>query len=371
MKGTRARLARSLGLRILDRYTLSEFLRIFVLCVLGVPFVLIVIDLVDNLQGFLAEGASVGDIFWHYVFEFPFHSLEAFPIAALLAAVFSVARMTRDFEVTAAKAGGVSFYRLTAPLLAAGLFISGLALGLTEIVPTTNRKAAEAIGPQRVQTQSMRRDFVFRSRAGRVYDIKTLDVREGRVEEIEVERQGSGYDYPTYTALADSAVWDSTAGRWVLRNGHLHLFPARQEIVSFRFQELWQRHFTETPRELLAKPKDANHMGYRELGRYIEAIQRSGGTALKFRVDRALKIAYPFTCLIIVVFGLPLANATRRGGAPFAIGVALATTILFLMIVELFKALGSGGALHPTVAAWAPNGFFLAAGIALYTKVRT
>lgn len=362
---------RRIGPRILDRYTLTEFLRIFVLCVLGVPFVLIVIDLVDQLQAFLAEGATTVDIFWHYVYQFPYQSLQAFPIACLLAAVFSIARMTRDFEITAAKAVGVSFYRLAAPVILAGMLISLVALGLTEIVPTTNRKAAEAIGPQRVRTQTMRRDFVYRSRAGRVYDIGALDVPEGRMEDVKVERQGSGYDYPTYTVLADSAAWDSAAGRWVLADGHLHVFPAREAGLAFRFEELWQREFTETPRELLARPRDADHMGYEELGRYIEAIQRSGGTALKFRTDRALKIAYPFACLVIVIFGLPLANTTRRGGAPLAIGIALATTILFLMIVRIFEALGAGGALHPAVAAWAPNGLFLVAGLVLFIRVRT
>ncbi len=360
-----------LGSRILDRYVLREFFRIFLLCVLGVPFVFIVIDLVDSLQGFLAEGASQLDVLLHYVYQFPYQSLVAFPIAALLASVFTVSRMTRNFEVTAAKAGGVSFYRLSAPLLVAGLGVSVMALGLTEVVPETNRKSQEALGQEERRSQTVRQDFVFRAEAGRVYRVSRLDVRTGTMSRVQVTREGTDWSYPTYSAVADSAVWREDAGRWVLRDGRLRLFPDRTETRSFRFRELWQGPFTETPRELLADPREPDEMGYDELGRYIEAIERSGGSALTEKVQRALKISYPFTCLIIVIFGLPLANSTRRGGAPFAIGVALAITIVFLMIIRVAEALGAGGVLPPVAAAWLPNGLFLVAGLLLFRNVRT
>ena len=369
---SRPRLGRGpLGSRILDRYVLGKFFKIFSLRVLGVPFVFIVIDLVDSLQGFLSEGATTFDVLMHYVYQFPYQSLLAFPIAALLAAVFTISRMTRNFEVTAAKAGGVSFYRLSAPLVGAGLFVSVVALGLTEVVPETNRMAQEALGEEELRSQTMRDRFVFRSEAGRVYRVGQLDVRRGAMSRLRIEREGTSWEYPTYTVTADSAVWDSAANRWVVRDGRLRVFPTRAETFTFRFDELWQKHFTEGPRELLADPREPDEMGYEELGRYIEAIERSGGTALKEKVQRALKISYPFTCLIIVIFGLPLANSTRRGGAPFAIGVALAITIVFLMIIRIAEALGAGGVLPPVAAAWLPNGLFLVAGGILFRKVRT
>ena len=358
-------------MRILDRYVLRKFFRIFGLCVLGVPFVFIVIDLVDNLNDFLSEGATRFDVLMHYVYQFPYQSLLAFPIAALLAAVFTVSRMTRNFEITATKASGVSFYRLSAPLVIAGLGVSLVALGLTEVVPRTNRMAQEQLGEQERRSRTMRQDFVFRAEAGRVYRVDQLDVRSGAMSRILIEREGTSWEYPTYTASADSAVWDSAASRWVVKEGRLRLFPTREAAHTFRFDELWQRDFTEQPEELLADPKNPDEMGYQELGRYIEAIERSGGTALKEKVQLGLKISYPFTCLIIVIFGLPLANSTRRGGAPFAIGVALAITIVFLMIIRIAEALGAGGVLPPMAAAWLPNGLFFVAGMVLFKKVRT
>jgi lipopolysaccharide export LptBFGC system permease protein LptF len=55
----------------------------------------------------------------------------------------------------------------------------------------------------------------------------------------------------------------------------------------------------------------------------------SGGDANELRVERALKLAIPITCIIIALFGAPLATSTQRGGAAYGIGISLATTVIF------------------------------------------
>ena len=52
-------------------------------------------------------------------------------------------------------------------------------------------------------------------------------------------------------------------------------------------------------------------------------------------------------------------------------GIALATTVLFLMLVQLTKAVGGKGMLTPELAAWIPSIVFGAAGIVLLARVRT
>ncbi len=358
-------------MRLLDRYVLGQFLRIFAFCVVGVPFLFMVIDLTESLDEFLAEGLGMGRIALHYLYQFPYQGLLAFPLASLLAAVFTVSRMTRHFEITAAKAGGVSFYRLTAPLLLGGVGLSLCALFLTEVVPATNRKAEEAIGQEEARSRTIRGPFVYRGGEGRVYKARRLDSRQGTLAEMHIEREGTGYGYPTYSAYARSARWDTSARAWVLEDGRLRFLPDPERTLSFKFDELWQRGFREAPEELLADPKEPEEMGYAELGRYIESIERSGGTAPKLEVARALKVSFPFACFIIVLFGTPLAHTTRRGGPTMSIGIALAITILFLIVVRISEGLAAGGLVEPTLAAWLPNLIFLVAGLALMVRVRS
>jgi lipopolysaccharide export system permease protein len=358
-------------MRILDRYVIRQFTRIFLICVLGVPFLFIVIDLTDRLDTYLAESVQGGNVTLHYIYQFPYQTLLAFPIAGLLAAVFTISSMTRHFEITAAKAGGISFYRLVAPLLILGAVASLVALVLTEVVPITNRRSREALGDEIARTRESRNSFVFRGNEGRYYTIRRLDAPDGRITDIRIDREGTGYPYPTYTVSAPAARWDSAAGLWVLEDGRIRFFPEPTTTLTFRFAELWQAPFSETPAELLAEPKEPEEMGYAELGRYIEAIERSGGRARKLKVERMLKISFPLTVFIIVLFGAPLANTTRKGGAAFSIGIALATTIIFLTLIRIAQAMGAGGVIAPEAAAWLPNAIFLVAGLVMMKRVQT
>jgi lipopolysaccharide export system permease protein len=92
-------------LRTLDAYVARQFLRIFGVCVLGVPLLFIVIEFTDDIDSLLRDSIAGGDVFMHYLFKFPYNMLLAFPIACLIAAVFTVSSMTRHFEITAVKAG--------------------------------------------------------------------------------------------------------------------------------------------------------------------------------------------------------------------------------------------------------------------------
>ncbi|HEY6809431.1 MAG TPA: LptF/LptG family permease, partial [Gemmatimonadales bacterium] len=112
-------------------------------------------------------------------------------------------------------------------------------------------------------------------------------------------------------------------------------------------------------------------MRYAELGRYIDALARSGSDVKKISVERALKISVPFTCIIIALFGAPLAVSAPRSGAAGGVAVSLATTFVFLLSVQLSKAVGAGGILPPTFAAWFPNILFGGAAAYLLKKVPT
>ena len=97
---------------------------------------------------------------------------------------------------------------------------------------------------------------------------------------------------------------------------------------------------TEQPLELMATRERTPGDALQELTRYIPALERSGGKRNVLRVERALKLAIPITCPIIALFGAPLATSTQRGGTAYGIGVSLATTIIFLILIQLTKAVG-------------------------------
>jgi lipopolysaccharide export system permease protein len=358
-------------IRPLDRYVFSEFWKIFMMTALGFPLLIIIIDLTDNLDKYLNRQLPSDQIALSYLYFIPDSMFLVMPAAVLFATVFSIGALTRHAEITAAKASGISFYRLTLPIYLGAIFAAGAALALGELVPITNSKRADLLEEKKFQPGSDRYNFAFAAERGRVYKISSLNAEKGKLEGLEIERKGKGADYPTYVLTADQGDWNAKRG-WALTKGAIHVIPSDTLAdVTFAFDSLHDQSMREAPTELIATPKAPQEMGYRALSRYIAALERSGGDANELRVERALKIAIPITCIIIALFGAPLATSTQRGGAAYGIGISLATTVIFLMLIQLTKAVGGKGIITPEIAAWMPNAVFAMIGTVMLARVRT
>jgi lipopolysaccharide export system permease protein len=301
---------------------------------------------------------------------FPQFVLWSFTIAALIATVFTVSNMTRHSEMAAAKAGGISFWRMILPLPVLGVLLTAAGLGLAELIPITLRLRAEIMGNEQSSYRASRSDFVYRAEDGTVYGIRRLDVLANQIFGMTVEREGDGLERPTVHAFAREAAWDSTTG-WTLKDGFLRVFWPDSPERSYQFQTLRGRAFHETPDELLAEPLEPEEMRFAEMGRFIRALERSGGTPYELMFQQAEKIVIPIATFIIILFGAPLANSSHRGGPAYGIGISLGITMVYLVLFRVADAVGTAGILNPWVAAWVPNGIFLLGAIVLMARVRT
>ena len=356
----------------LDRYVFSEFTTIFVATALGFPVLITIIDLTDNLDKYLSRNLPRGDIALSYVYSLPDSMYMVLPAAVLFATVFSIGALTRHSEITAAKASGISFYRLTIPIYLAATLAGGLSLVLSELAPMGNRRRNELRKEVTYTTGTERYNFAFASGEGRVYKVQQLQTASGTAEAVQVERRGLEGDstYPTWIVSAQRAKWQAGNG-WLMMSGTMHVLTGERNDVTIAFDSLRDRHFVETPVQLMASPRAPEDMRYEELGRYIRALERSGSDVNRIKVERALKIAVPVTCIIIAIFGAPLATSTQRGGAAWGIGLSLAVTVLFLVSIQLTQAIGAKAVMDPTLAAWLPNILFGVGGLLLLARVRT
>jgi lipopolysaccharide export LptBFGC system permease protein LptF len=83
------------------------------------------------------------------------------------------------------------------------------------------------------------------------------------------------------------------------------------------------------------------------------------------------KIAFPFVTVIMTVLAVPFAVMTGRRGALYGIGIGIVLAIVYWTTQSVFAAVGSGGLIAPTLAAWAPNILFGAAAAYMLLAVRT
>lgn len=355
-------------IRILDRLVARTFLRFFLAFLAATPPLFIVGDITDKLDDYIQRGLTLPEVAKAYVYQMPQFILWSFPIAALIAAVFTIYGMTTHREVMAAKAGGISFHRLLLPLLAVGTILTGAGLVLTEIVPRGNRIAAQILRDEDPR-RTWRADFVYRSENGLTWQVDRLTATDGRMTGIVIERP------PGATGLginvsAGSATWDSING-WTLQRGILRKLLPDSTERAFEFERLRMAGLVERPDELLEVPREPEEMTYQEIDHLARILERTGGNARELLVKREQKLSIPLAVLVVILLGGPLATSSRRGGTAYGVGISLGATITYLLLFRVAGSLGEAGTLSPLAAAWLPNVVFLVGGVVLLVRVRT
>ena len=190
----------------LDRYVLRQWMSTFLLAALGIPVVATMIHLSERFGPLSKRGVPVNDILLGELLYLPGQVTLLFPAAVLFATVFTLNGMGRHNELTAVKAGGVSFYRLIAPML----FMAALAVptnfALQELsAPSIARQRELHLERRSGADASARTQFAFQTETGWTYAIRELQQWRGHAASVLIESPG-GADGPTWTIGADSAL---------------------------------------------------------------------------------------------------------------------------------------------------------------------
>lgn len=355
-------------MRILDQLVAGQFLKLFTVAILATPPLFILGELTENLDRYVDLGLTGTEVARGYLFRLPEYIVWAFPIAALIAAIFTVHGMTSHREIVAAKAGGVSFHRLVLPLLLMGTVLTAVALALTEVVPRSNRVAFQILKNVDARRE-WRTDFVYKAESGFTLAARRLTMFDSRLSGVLLQKPGDN-GLPAFHLEASDAEHDQRTG-WTFLNGYVRLAHEDGSNAAYRFERMRLPALTEQPRELLNEPPEDEEMSYAELERMARIIERSGGSPYPLLVKKEQRLAIPAATLVIILFGVPLATSSKRGGTAYGIGAALGTTILYLLLFKVAGGFGTSGTIPPQVAAWSPNGLFLVAGLVLMAKVRT
>ena len=81
-----------------------------------------------------------------------------------------------------------------------------------------------------------------------------------------------------------------------------------------------------------------------------------------------MKLAFPFSALVVVILGIPLAMK-GKGNIGRGIAMALALTLAYMGFIQFGKALAQRF-VPPFLGAWAANIFFTALALWLWRKMR-
>ena len=156
---------------------------------------------------------------------------------------------------------------------------------------------------------------------------------------------------------------------WIIQRGFERHFDGNTETVVAVVTPL-RFHFNFNPDELIQAQGIPEQMPYKVLKKYISRIAQSGGETCQWLTELHIRIAYPFSNLLIVLFAVPLAYNRRKKNIAVGFGISLTVVFFYFGIVKMGQTMGQNGTLPPLIAAWLGNAIMTAGGIINLIKTR-
>jgi len=356
-----------------DRYILSKFVPIYAYLFLALVLVLVVFNFLtrwemarENQQPFYLLLSFI----WHKLPEF---TNQAMQLSALLAPILCLNFLYRRNEIQALITSGLSFWRLTMPILVVAILLIPLSFFLQDRLVVRGNLEAEKIWSQLASRPV--RAFTFQNR----YWIKNDDLPGFLHYELSSAERHSLHRLLVFQIEEGSCfklkrvIFSQMAK---IGENNLHLEKGWERDVKsdnfafYKFDSL-ELGWPEAQRQLVKEWKEPSLMTWKELGQYSRDLEKSGSSALNFKLEARSRVAWPFAVFVLALLGVTLAGLTQKKIFVFPLGLALGSAYLFWQAVAAFRSLGGAGLLSPGLAAWSPLLIFSLIGFYLFFKVKT
>jgi len=358
--------------RVLHRYVIREYLKIFALSLSSLILIYVVVLFFQKMNLFNKHQAPFYLMFEYLLYKIPEATFQwTIPYAALLSTLLTLGGLSRHSEITAFKAGGISLYRITLPLIFIVLIISFFSfLGNDYLVPFTNQKTRYLLDVKvrkEPPTSFFKNYKIWYRSDHRIFNIQLLDPKKKALKGFTLYEFDDQFQC-VQRIDANEARWVDE--KWRLYEGAMRDFDERGSIRTTSFEEM-DFPMKEDWESFKKSSWDSDEMSYAELRTYIQKIQSSGYDATRYLVDLYSKLSYPLLNVIMVLIGIPFALKTgRSGGVALSVGISVLIGFLYGILFYIFISFGKSGILPPIFACWIPTLLFGLAGIFTLMSIR-
>ncbi|WP_366934358.1 LptF/LptG family permease [Selenomonas sp.] len=359
-------------IRILDKYIFREVVLTFIFGIFAFSTVFIGSGTLFRIAKYITDyGASITSVIKVFVYSLPGVVMWTFPMSMLLASLLTFGRLSSSSEITAMKSCGIGFFRIAAPAILLGFFVSIGAIWFNEyVVPWGN---------------SAYRNVVFYEIQGRnglesQDHVILKDIQDGKIQRLLYARR---YDADTETLQgltlqefgddgkvkhvenADYAEYGEK--QWTMHNGMIYDIAEGESEHSMRFNTQVLP-INASPKQIVREQKDPEELTMKELKAQIEIMKTQYVNTNKLETELYQRITVPLASLIFALVGVPLGLQPTRNSSSAGFAISIVIIFIYYALMTMANALGRSGALAPALAVWIPNLVGLIAGLYLVRK---
>lgn len=376
-------------IKIIDRYMLSQFVHVFVICFISLTGLYVVLDAFSHLDDFMRYAEKQGNLLSVLGGYYFFKSIGFFErlsgVISLIAAMFTVTWIQRHNELTALMAAGISRARVVKPVIMACITLAVLtALGRETVIPRLrpqmSRDARDLLGDQAQQ---------FRPRPDNQTNILLRGNRtyanEMRIETasflLPVDYANWGSQLSAENAYYKPATGEHPSG-YLLTNvkepagiaEKPSLVDVDRKVIITPIDAPWLKPdecFVVSDVTFEQLTAGTQWRQFSSIGQMVAGLRNpSLDYGADVRVAIHVRVVQPLLDVTLLFLGLPLVLARESRNMFLSIGMCVAVVSVYSLTVLSCQYLGTAYMLSPALSAWLPLMVYVPIAVAMYERVK-
>ncbi len=353
---------RFLRVPIIDRYVAREVAAPLMLGVVLLTFALVTGRLLKLTEMVVNRGVSLHDVLAMIGYIMPSFFELTFPMAVLLGVLLGFGRMSAERELIAARACGISLYRLAIPVVAIGVAVWFLASWFAFSVRPWANHSLSGLLYQLSRTRSaagLKEKIFNRTFPGIVLYVDKISSADGSLHGVMIADDRNQGQQSTIIASRGIVLPGKDRETVTLRLYEGSIFGLETEnhashVTSFRIYDLNVEPESAVNWAVLTP----DEMNYATLRHTIAAARAAGHPDHMAESELAGKYTVPFASVLFALLGIPLGLKPARGGQSERFGVAIALFFFYYALMRVGENLAQSGRLAALPAMCIPDVLF-------------
>ena len=358
----------SFKLKKIDIYIIKQFLGTFVFTLSGILLIVIVFDINEKVDKFMAPEITLKEIVFDYYVNFIPYCVSMFAsLFTFISVIFFTSRLADKSEIIAMLSTGMSFNRLLLPYGISALIISASMFLLSAyIIPPANEKRInfEYTYIKKGQKKEYARNVQLEVEPGlfAYFDNYSNSSRMGYRISLDRFEGKNLVSRLTANSIKHDSLYDWTIMNYMVRNFdgmHGNVAKGTLKDTTLMF----------VPEDFLISTNDGEKMTNPELSKYIDRQRQRGiGNIQTFEIEYYKRFANAFSFFILTLIGVSLSSYKKKGGMGLNIGIGLGLSFSYILFMTVTSSFAVSGLVSPMIALWIPNFLYTFIAIYLYRK---
>ncbi|HZN65587.1 MAG TPA: LptF/LptG family permease [Tepidisphaeraceae bacterium] len=384
-------------MRIIDRYVFFSFLRNYLISFMVLIGMYVVLDMVFHFDE-LADVDSISDagglastlemlknIVDYYFYQSFLFFVHLSGIIPVVAAAFTLLRLSRFNELTALLAAGVPLLRVAAPVIIASVVLNALLivdqeLVIPEMIPKLSRshnemhKGSNHFPVQAIQDENNALLYAARFLPPGARHQGEPPVTKPTMKEVDVIERDEKLT-PVAKITAPSAEWDQRQGVWKLNNATRVAGLHPNARTSTETVSVWATSITPQEIDLYRNTDFVELLSTERINQLIDR-PKSFGTANLQRVKHS-RFTQPIMNVILLLLAIPCVLTREPGKLKQGATICLLLTGLAMGSIFMCQQIANTppkpelAAQWPAVMAWVPIFLFGPLSVYLLDRIKT